>query len=137
MKAVSTYEHIYYSPFQGDLNSTVTKYHHTEVLIVQQIQLFTQTPPALECGAWVPRPNAMLWWSHFTLCFGAKELLPGHINPFPHHPNPPPHTLPNRGWMCLCIREREQGVGEQVFNKPLVQWSGGKHIFVGSQGNTS
>lgn len=40
------------------------------------------------CEEWrVPR--VVFRWSHFTLCFfRLGGLLPGHTNPFPHHPNP-------------------------------------------------
>lgn len=61
---------------------------------------------------------------------GLKELLPGHINSFPHHPNPPPspqHFFPAppqastappspRG-ECVCAeRVSVGGGGAGVFN---------------------
>lgn len=56
-----------------------------------------------------------------TLCFsGVKELLPGHINSFPHHPCPP-HPLspapPSPQGECVCAKRVSMGGGgTRVFN---------------------
>lgn len=63
----------------------------------------------------------------FHLVFWGERITSRAYQPVSSSPQPPPHTLPNRGWMCLCIRESRgwgskssislwfNGVGENTF----------------------
>lgn len=59
---------------------------------------------------------------------GVKELLPGHMSSFPHHP---PTLLPSPQGECVCAeRVSIGGGGARVFNNAAFKCSSSAYVFL-------